>query len=40
MNQGILDVVKQIARVNIKHEHHEREGANIIQMTIISTTVG
>ena len=44
MNQGNLDVVKEMARVNIKilaiSELKWMEMANLIQMTIISTTVG
>ena len=45
MNQGKLDVVKQeMARVNINvigiNELKRREWENLIQMTIISTTVG
>ena len=43
MNQGKLEVVKQeMARVNtdILGTKNGQEWANIIQMTIISTTVG
>ena len=45
MNQGKLEVVKQeMARVNINilgiSELNGPEWANLIQMTIISTTVG
>ena len=45
MNQGQLDVVKQeMARVNIDilriSELQGQERANVIQMTIISTTLG
>ena len=45
MNQGKLEVVKQqMARVNIDilgiSELNGLEWANLIQMTIISTTVG
>jgi len=46
MNQGKLDVVKQeMVRINtdilrISYDSYEREWVNLIQMTIISTTVG
>ena len=44
MNQGKLDVVKQeMARVKIDIlgiREHGQEWKNLIQMTIISTTVG
>ena len=45
MNQGELEVIKQeLARVNIDisviSELNGPEWANLIQMTIISTTVG
>ena len=46
MNQGKLDVVKQeMVRINtdilrIIYDSYEREWVNLIQMTIISTTVG
>ena len=45
MNQGKLEVVKQeIARVNLDilgiSELNGQEWANLVQMTVISTTVG
>ena len=44
MNQGKLDMVKQeMARVNIDIlgiSEHGQEWKNLIQMTIVSTTVG
>ena len=45
MNQGKLEVVKQdMARVNISilgiSEKNELERANLIQMALISTTLG
>ena len=45
MNQGKLEVVKQeMVRANINilgiSELNGQEGSNLIQMTIISTTVG
>ena len=44
MNQGKLEVVKQVARVNVNilgiSELKWLEWVNLTQMTIISTTVG
>ena len=43
MNQGKLEVVKQMARVNIDILEISKDGlewVNLTQMTIISTTVG
>ena len=40
MNQGKLDVVKQMARENIILGISELKWAKLIQMTFISTTVG
>ena len=46
MNQGKLDMVKQeMVRINtdilrISYDSYEQEWVNLIQMTIISTTVG
>ena len=44
MNQGKLEVVKQMARVNVNilgiSELNGLEWVNLTQMTILSTTVG